>query len=320
MQLNDFIGNEKAKQQLTDWLNKFYHSTKNTNPYAIIQGYTGNGKTTLVYALANSYNVYVHRITADDVFDAHSFNSFAKSLNLQHLKHLKTKKLILIDDLNEFPKHIRKKLYTIYKISNYPIIFTIDTLDSIKNDNNYNDFIRRAIIVKVEKPLSSKLHQLLQEKAKELGVAASYDVLLEIAQNSLSVRSAINSLYNLCTNDVLTPPQPNIFGERKLLLQRKVQNYIDVELIKRLSKNLNCYEKNGLLLMNLLSSFDVELKVKRKRYLNPIFLNLAPFPIDKVTWLQIKPNKQEQKETATDSLENKAKQPPIKPKTITDFF
>jgi len=124
MHIDKFIGNEDTKISLTDWLNVFFHSkTKKTKNYAILYGQSGNGKTTLVYSLADLFKVDVYKITADEISSKEDLNLCKQSLNLQKLGG-SLKKIVLVDDLNEFSN---KRIITeLHRICNHPIIYTND--------------------------------------------------------------------------------------------------------------------------------------------------------------------------------------------------
>ncbi|MHA1866012.1 MAG: hypothetical protein ACTSWZ_05835 [Candidatus Heimdallarchaeaceae archaeon] len=288
MKIEEFIGNDNAKKTIVDWLNRFYHSrTKDTEPYAIIEGETGNGKTSFVYALGETYNVYVQRITVDDLATQDDYNKFVKSLNVQNLYYLSTKKLILIDDLNDFPKSTIYKLYNINKISIYPTIYCIDDIQSLPQNEKTNDFIKKALVIHLVRPLTSKLYEFLEKKAKEFNLNIPEDKIRYIAQESKSVRSAINSLYTGCINDILISNK-NIYEKRKHLLQKNLEGCIDLSFIKHICKYVDYSNLSGFKLLNQFGFFDAYLKSRYKNCIDSFIVNNLDLPLKDVRWIKVK--------------------------------
>jgi len=286
MNIDKFIGNEDTKIALTDWLNEFFHSkTNKTKQYAILYGYSGNGKTTLVYALANLFKVDVYRITADDINSKETLNVCKQNLNLQRLDG-NLKKIVLVDDLNEFSN--KGSIMELHKICNHPIIYT--------NDSFINDtFGTNGLQFEIKKPLTSQLIQLLKEKQLELKTNCSIEQIDDIARNSISVRSAINSLYTKRKKSIIFP-YTNLYGESFQMIHRQLQNDLEYPLLSYFTKKLNCYNEEGYKVLSRFILFDTMITIKFNSNIDKYLINNMREPIHKIKLLNGKNyNKKESK-------------------------
>ena len=260
MKLKDFKLDINKKKILTDWLDEFFHSKNNkTKKFTVIYGRSGNGKTALVQALAETYNVDLYRITAYDLIGSCNFNNCVKSLNLEKIDGKKSK-IVLFEDFYEI-RYFRGRIIELLEsnICKFPIIITMDRYPN-------EDTLRTGLCLELGKPLTSELVELLRKKQKELGFNYSDDILRKIAIESYSVRSAFNSLF---TGDTIkrNNPNPSLFDLYNQLLQRRLQQDIRFVsnkpyLITTIVNRMNCYTDEGLKILHRFTIFDHSVRVK----------------------------------------------------------
>ena len=316
MNLEDIKGNGKSKTLLISWLDGFFHSKNNkTKPFAVIIGRTGNGKTSLVQALAEGYNVDLYRITVEDILSSKDFNTCVKSLNLEKLDG-KNAKIILFDDFYELP--FKSKIVSLCqeKICKYPIILTMDKYPE-------EEELRRGLLVTLKKPLTSDLVELLKEKQKKLEVNYSEKELFQIAVKSPSVRSAINSLFTGVAIE-RDNYKPSLLDKRNLIVQRDLKEHLNRHqdkpyLLSSLTKNINCFTDSGFKILRRFAIFDYTILGKFLP-VDKFLVNNMLEPIEELEWFESKEKKKEKPKREEVKVKQKAKE---KPKTqlvpLVDF-
>ena len=293
MLISNFIGNETQIAKLTKWLNDYFHSKTNKTPdYAVLYGTSGNGKTALVYCLASAFDVDVYKITSNS-----TINESIQSLNLQQLDG-KSKKIILVDDYNEIKN--KSQLLKIPSITNFPVIFT--------NNLYPPEELRSGLTLEIKKPRSSQLLALLQTKPHNLTPTQ----LLTIARDSISVRSALNSLHTGLVNKSVSP-NINILDIKRNIVQRGLKQNLTPLLLRVLYKNMNCYTPAGLKCLDYIAAWDAEFKIKYKPTIDSFIINNSPAPLESLAYLTNKTPSKNQKPS---------KPKPIKPthNDIDSFF
>ena len=278
--MKQFVGNSDSVAKLARWLNEYFNSKANwTKSYAVVYGDSGNGKTSLVYYLADKFNVDVYRITSDD---STNINQCLKSLNLQRLGG-KLKKIVLVDDINEFGNH-KNVLYNIDNICNYPIIYT--------NNKYPPEELRNGILIEIKKPRSSQLFNYLKHHQQETGIGKNLDdnIIRKLAEDSISFRSAVNSLYTGYVSENITPCL-NISGEKKALPRRALSVDMDYGLLNVFLKNMKCYSDDEFKVFNRFVLFEAEMKSKFKSFIDSYLVNNMLEPIEKISWFKPEPAK-----------------------------
>lgn len=306
MKLEEFRGNEKKVKELVDWLDIYFHSKqKGTSPFVVIFSRTGNGKTTLVQALADSYNVDLYRITTDDIRTTKDFNNCVKSLNLERLDG-KNAKIVLFEDFYEI-SYFRAKIIELCNlgICKYPIIVTMDRYP-------VEEELRKGLVIELAKPRTSQLIELLKFKQRELGFNYDDETLRQIAIDSPSVRSAINALYTGVASK-RNSANIGLLDIRKQLVQRGLQQDLreypnKPYLITTLTKNMNCYTSDGFKVLRRFTFFDYEIKA-RFLSVDKFLVNNMKEPIEKIAWFK--------NEWKSSKERPKQKKPKIKPKQKT---
>ena len=315
MKLENFKGNEKPIVALVAWLDEFFHSKNNkTKPFAVIHSRTGNGKTTLVKALADSYNVDLYRITTDDLAGIDDYNNCVKSLNLEKLEG-KNGKIVLFEDFYEI-RFFRNKIaeLCLKDICRHPIIITMDRFPTTEE-------LREGLIVGLHKPLTSDLVELLQSKQKEMGFNHDDSTLRQIAIDSPSVRSAINALYTGVAIKRYNP-YPGILGKQKQLARRVIQQDLKREankpyLLTTITNNINCYTDDGFKILSRLAVFDHAITTKFLT-IDKFLVNNMKEPLEKIEWFtgKKKPKKERKPKNQKKSKPKPTKAEKPKPQLV----
>lgn len=304
MLISEFLGNHDQIKALQEWIEQRNY------PYAIIQGDSGFGKTTLAKLLAAYDNRVIQRVTPENQKE---LNKTIKSLNLQRLDNNLNlqNKLILIDDFDLFTKRNREKLLDIYNFCVFPLIYT--ATDITKLDGYFKS---NALIVKLKRLLSSELEELLQAKLKELNLTMDAGKVRKVAQESKNVRSAINALYSGFTQTDYHP-NINIYNIIKQLGTRSLTKDLDKGLIKAIFRYIRGYDEAACKVRERFADFDY---VCRAQYIEPIdvfLVNNMIEPLEEVTIMLPKKKEQEnQKEQGNQKEQENQKEKEAKPKSV----
>jgi Holliday junction resolvasome RuvABC ATP-dependent DNA helicase subunit len=213
----------------------------------VLDGVPGNGKTFLIELFAKEYDCYLQVIDAYDVTDMNEFNNILKTLNLLPIECNQTKKIILVENINEFHKNYRTRLFEIQDICKYPIVYTGTRVDI---PGKYRNKIE---VFRINKPVPTEIKNFLNQKVKELKVEIEDEVIEQIARQSPSIRSATNSLYNSSPNDI-TNPIPTLFEQVNNIKYKVLKDDVDATLLHYIFGNVNNHET-----MAKLCDYDMEL-------------------------------------------------------------
>jgi len=335
----ELVGNFRAKRTLGDWLTEKYKGTFSVKcpeckipvisndkfvscphcghgfeyegkPYVIIWGNSGNGKTFICEYFAEFFGVELYRVTAEDITTKQELNYFLQSLNTTSLDG--GDKLFLIDDFHEFSGRLGKSLMRdIQKYapqSRYPVIFTC--LEYPKTD----DFSKQALIVYMGKPFKNQMFDYL----KKLNTTLSDEELYDIAENSVSFRSAVLTAKTCVKNECLLPYVSNR-ALYKSINERNLQEPITVRNIRKIFKGISGVDDASISVMKRFADFDFKIKrykdsfVSYYREVDPFLVNNMVEPIQKVKldatykkpkFKKIKPPKKEKKEKPKKEVSN----------------
>jgi len=266
MGLNNFIANEnKIVRQIEDWFNN-QHSKQ-----IILTGPPGNGKTYLIQLLAEKYDYHLQTIDPYDITNKNDFNNIIKTLNLLPIDCQQKKKLVLIENLDEFHKNYRTRLFEMHTVCNYPIVFTGHKMNSYVPVKYRN----KIEIFRIKKPAKTKIKFLLKQKIQELNIEMDDEILDKIAEKSPSVRSAINSLYNSSPNEI-TNPLPTFREQIDNIKHNNLKEDVNLKLLYCIFGNVTDYKT-----MSILAEFDLLLNSKFKSEIDKYFFNIIDFKFKK---------------------------------------
>ena len=277
MHLDTYKGNFDSVSSLNEWIKEFFHSkTKDTKPYAIIHGPSGNGKTYLVECIAKDYKVDLLRFTADDMEDKDCIDDIEKSLNLQTINTENLSKIVLIDDIQDLKN--KKRLYTLYETCNYPLIFITNDITGLDMD-----FIDEGLSLRLKRPLTSEIKEYLDEKSIELNIKCV--CIEEIARESISIRTALQGL-RMGRPIIKNTPMNNISTNLKLMSRRVLQEDLTYPTMVAAFRSIKDINIRNYELMKAFCEFDeiwhVNFFKNKDRTLDAFFINHMPEAIELV--------------------------------------
>jgi len=280
--IKDFVGNDIQLHKICDWLtNKYHTDSDDIAKYAIIHGFSGNGKTFLGEVLADVFKVELYRITPFEIESEDDLNEAIKSINIKTLTG-KKHRLIFIDDIDEFSYKQRKKLYTIPAISIYPVIYATKTFSI---DKDFYQFNKDALTISLSKPRMGDMIPYIKEK-----LPFHYDKtkVEQILKESKSFRSAVLSIYSMSSNSLVNP---DITRQEFLSLinRRRIKRNINSKDVRIIFDSIRGYDTNALKVMLRFAEFDYRLNAKHEKAegesyptIDKFFINNMEEPIHKV--------------------------------------
>ena len=253
----EFIGNKSTIEKIDAWFNDRHSNC------IFIHGTFGNGKTFLVELFAEKYGYQLQRIEPYDITNKVNFNNMVKTLNLIPIESAQNKKLIIVENVGEFYRKYRKKLFEIQKVCRYPIIYT-----GLRKDIPY-EYKNKVEVFEIKKPIPSYIKTFLESKLEEFGVTISDEILTKISKESISVRGALNSLYTSSPNDV-TNPIPTYAEQLNKIKNGMLREDVDRKLLHYLFGNISDCKT-----MSDFCEYDMQLGRKFKTKLDKYLFNSA---------------------------------------------
>jgi len=210
--LDGFLGNPMAISQIKEW--------KLDKPL-LIHGSPGVGKSALVEAVTDHFNLDLVEVSEDNIEDAENIASTSTLFG--------ERKLILIDNVDSVSDI--KLVAELLKESKNPIVL----LTSDVKSQRLKTIKTLCVSIGLKRPRADSLAKYLACVCKSEGVAVEGDVLLKIAENAGGdVRAALNDLETIAKDKKkLTPQNLGVLGGR----DTKEDIYAVLSLIYR-GKNL----------------------------------------------------------------------------------
>jgi replication factor C large subunit len=192
--INDIVGIGENVEKITDFLKNFRESKKKA---LLLIGPEGSGKTSSVYAIANSLGFEVIEINASDKRNAENIKSIVGSASSQQ-GLFSNNKIILIDEVDGLSGNSDRggvrEINLILKSANFPIIMTANDEYSSKLEG----IKQNSIVIKFKKRGYWDIYKLIKliSESENKGLSAiSLKKIASMAQGD--VRSAFNDLQNL---------------------------------------------------------------------------------------------------------------------------
>ncbi len=221
--LNDLVGLEEQSGKIMEFLKGFKDSKKKA---LLLVGPEGSGKTSSVYAIANSLGFEVLEINASDKRNAENIKSIVGSASKQ-MGLFSREKIILIDEVDGLSGNNdrggARELNLILKSTSYPIIMTANDeysskLEGIKENSIVVKFKRRSYwdVYKIIKLINDSENKGLS--------GVSIKRLASMAQGD--VRSAFNDLEAVNSDSDVNElfernKESNIFDILKIIFKSK---------------------------------------------------------------------------------------------------
>ena len=273
LSLDDFIGNSEQVEKITGWLNDFYSGNTEIK-YVSIVGASGNGKTYLARILADEYEVELMTIGPWDIESRKDLNDFMKSINLASLD-LKKTKIILIDCMDEFHHAYKKRLLEIRDFSIYPVIYTsIKPIGTLKNRQD-------GLFILLERPTNGEMYTLLKKHKK---YNLSDECIRKIAEDSPSVRSALNSLKYGHVNPLIKP-YPDRYEIIDSIRKRELKVPITRKNFRWIWESIQGAKSIADLddVMTKFADFNYRIYAKNED-IDPFFVNNMKEPVERIMW------------------------------------
>ncbi|MFA5303745.1 MAG: replication factor C large subunit [Candidatus Nanoarchaeia archaeon] len=221
--IKDLVGIDENVEKISDFLKNFKNYKKKA---LLLIGPEGSGKTSSVYAIANSLGFDVLEINASDKRNAENIKSIVGSASLQQ-GLFSNSKIILIDEVDGLSGNSDRggvrEINLILKSTNFPIIMTANNeysskLEGVKQNSTVIKFKKRGYWD------IYKLVKLINEAENKGLSTISIKKIASLAQGD--VRSAFNDLGNIaCDLDVddlfERSKESSIFDALKIIFKSK---------------------------------------------------------------------------------------------------
>ena len=256
---NDLISNKKETQRIKDFIINFKNQEKKS---LIINGPTGVGKTSAVYAIGNELNLEVLELNSSDFRDEKSMKSTIGIASKQQSLFFKGK-IILIDEL--------EGIYGVNDRSFYPTIseiidqtfFPIILITSEINDEKLKDIKKKSLKINFQSPTNQEQFIFLKKICLEEKIKHEDSQLIGLINlNKGDIRALLIDLELITLNQEIK--------QDFLKILSGVRNKKD-----EVAKGLNKMILSGDLKTNLdlLNNFDVDIIDTTKINRSPILFS-----------------------------------------------
>lgn len=311
MSLCDFmyVGNKKLQQELLKWIKQSFDAP--SVQYCVLEGKTGNGKTSLVHHTASMLDIPVYTLYPEDVQTKEDINSFLQGINLSTIDG-RNHKIVLVEDINDFRKSANA--YQIHKYTRYPVVYT--TTNSFTLEKN---FVRNSLHIKLKKPNPRTLMPLMLDQVKKYNLDISEDELIGISKRSPSVRSALITI--LSDNIRISENTRNNYYFDLMSVKNKfLKNDFNYFFNKYCFDHIYDFSEESLDARKHFSYIDYHIcyeNFNNKSIMIPKeIINYYPSSFDSIQLKKIKISKEKRNEVKKDSIKLEEK----KQKSLSDFF
>lgn len=256
---NDFISNKKEVQKIKEFIINFKDQVKRA---LIINGPTGVGKTSIVYAIGNELNLEVLELNSSDFRDEKSLKSTVGIASKQQSLFFKGK-IILIDEMEGVYGVNDRGFYpTISEIIDetaFPIILTTSEIDEEK----LKDIKKKSVKINFQAPSNQEQFLFLKKIVNEEKIKHQDSNLVDLINlNKGDLRSLLIDLELVTINGEIKQELLQILSG-----VRNKRDTIAKELNKMFSSN------NLKTNLELLNNFDVDVIDTAKLNKSPILFS-----------------------------------------------
>ena len=262
----DVVGNKKAVEEFVSWLRIWLKGGIPKHRAVILNGPTGTGKTSLVYAAANEFNLELIELNVSDKRDADTLKSVVGSAsNLDALFSNSKRRIILLDEIDGMSgNEARGAISVLSKIIDTtlnPIVMTSNDIWAPK----LRTIKDKCKVINFNRLYSSTIVTVLRKICLNEGIIADPAALKKIASFSNGdLRAAINDLQyfaqgkkSLKLSDITTTPirdrEQKIFETLNIIFKAKSikegidaisKSDVDYEMLMRwISENIPYFFK-----------------------------------------------------------------------------
>jgi DNA polymerase III delta prime subunit len=181
--LSEWIGDPKIKSEVKNYLKGALYKS-GLAKCLILEGSPGNGKTSIVYALANDMDLNIIEINASD---KRGKNDMMRLIELGYVSGEK-RNIILIDEADGI--RAWKEVMMLIDLKPCPVILTCNRIDKIDWK-----IVKRALTVSVPYPPTFVVFDRLKDIAHQEGLDTIKDTdIRRIANKCTNIRGAIYTL------------------------------------------------------------------------------------------------------------------------------
>ncbi|MBS3149572.1 AAA family ATPase [Candidatus Woesearchaeota archaeon] len=254
--IKDLISNKKEVEKIIDFVKNYKNQEKRS---LIINGPTGSGKTSIVYAISNDLNLEILELNSSDFRDENSIKSIIGNASKQQSLFFKSK-IILLDEIEGIYGVNDRGFYpTISEIIDntaFPIILTTSDL----NEEKLKDIKKKSVCINLNPATNQEQFLFLKDIILKEKIKATDSQLIDLINlNNGDIRALLIDLELITIN--------NKINQDLLEILNNVRNKKET-IINGLNK---LFSSNNLKLNSeLINNFDVEIADISKINKSPI--------------------------------------------------
>jgi len=254
--IKDLISNKKEVEKIIDFVKNYKNQEKRS---LIINGPTGSGKTSIVYAISNDLNLEILELNSSDFRDENSIKSIIGNASKQQSLFFKSK-IILLDEIEGIYGVNDRGFYpTISEIIDntaFPIILTTSDL----NEEKLKDIKKKSVCINLNPATNQEQFLFLKDIILKEKIKATDSQLIDLINlNNGHIRALLIDLELITIN--------NKINQDLLEILNNVRNKKET-IINGLNK---LFSSNNLKLNSeLINNFDVEIADISKINKSPI--------------------------------------------------
>jgi replication factor C large subunit len=214
----DFVGNEKAVNELEKWIRSWLRKTPKKRA-AFIYGPPGIGKTSVAQVLAMEHDFRLVEINASDTRNKGSITETLGKAVKQNVTLFGQKRMVILDEMDGLSgQQDRGGVSAVSKIieqTTSPMILIANTIEE-NMQVRFRSILKKAKSIEFKPVSSAQIVLKLEYISEDQGIRVHPEVLMEIAMNSKGdLRSATNDLEAIASGKkTITKEDLDVMGHR----------------------------------------------------------------------------------------------------------